>query len=131
MVKIKQNTFQFFSLTTFQLNKGQAMLLSVLLIGTSVLVITSLAGYLILQRIRMGYQFVDSTRALFAADAGIECEFYNNLKGGDIDCDSLSFSDPLIRTQTTIITNESGVSQSIKSIGISNKVNRAFLAEFK
>lgn len=112
-------------------NSGQAMLLSVLLIGTSVLVITSLAGYLVLQRIRMGYQFVDSTKAIFAADAGIECEFYNNLKGASIDCDSLSFSDSLTKTQTTILTNESGAPQSIKSIGVSNKANRAFLAEFK
>jgi hypothetical protein len=110
---------------------GQAMLLSVLLIGTSILVITSLAGYLMIQRIKMGYQFVDSTKALFAADAGIECGFYNNLKGRDVDCNNLGFSDPMTKTQTVIVMNENGVPQHIKSIGTSNKLNRAFLAEFK
>ncbi|PIV31742.1 hypothetical protein COS33_01645 [Candidatus Wolfebacteria bacterium CG02_land_8_20_14_3_00_37_12] len=110
---------------------GQAMLLAVLLIGTSVLVITSLSGYMILQRIRMGFNFVDSTKALFAADAGIECEFYNQFKGAGVDCNNLNFSDPLTKIQTFIVANASGTPQYIKSIGTSNKLNRAFVAEFK
>lgn len=112
-------------------NKGQAMLLAVLLVGTSVLVITSLSGYLMLQRIRMGFNFVDSTKAIFAADAGVECEFYNSFKGASVDCDGLTFSDLLTKVQTVIISSDTGVPQYIKSIGTSNKSNRAFVAEFK
>ncbi len=112
-------------------NKGQAMLLAVLLIGTSVLVITSLAGYMMLQRIRMGFNFVDSTKAIFAADAGIECEYYNQFKGAGVDCNNLSFSDSLTKVQTSIVASASGTPQYIKSIGTSNKLNRAFVSEFK
>jgi len=110
--------------------KGQAMLLAVLLIGTSVLVITSLSGYMMLQRIRMGFNFVDSTKAIFAADAGIECEFYNSFKGASMDCDGLDFSDILTKVQTVIVSDDKGVPQYIKSIGTSNKSSRAFVAEF-
>ena len=112
-------------------SKGQAMLLAVLLIGTSVLVITSLSGYLMLQRIRMGFNFVDSTKAIFAADAGVECEFYNFFKGASVDCDGLNFLDSLTKVQTVIVADDSGVPQYIKSIGTSNKSSRAFVAEFK
>ncbi len=106
------------------------MLLAVLLIGTSVLVITSIAGYFMLQRIRMSSNFVDSTKAIFAADAGIECEFYNYFKGANIICNDLIFTDSNTKTQTFIVVDASGAPQSIKSIGVSNKSNRAFVSEF-
>ena len=54
---------------------GQVMLLAVLIIGTSMLAMTSISGYLILQRIRSSSNIVDSTKAIFAADTGIEWEF--------------------------------------------------------
>lgn len=107
------------------------MLLSVLLIGTSVLTITSLAGYLMLQRIRMAHQFIDSTKAIFAADAGVECEYYNYFKSGNVVCGNLNFSDSMTKVQTSIITNASGTPQYIRSTGSSNKFKRAFLVEFK
>lgn len=107
------------------------MLLSVMLIGTSVLTITSLAGYLMLQRIKMGNQFIDSTKAIFAADAGIECEYYNYFKNGGIVCGNLSFSDPATKVQTSVVLNASGTPQYIRSTGSSNKFKRAFLVEFK
>ena len=61
-------------------NKGQAMLLAVLLIGSGILTMTAVSGYLTLQRVRMSSDTVNSTKAVFAADAGMECELFNYFK---------------------------------------------------
>lgn len=102
------------------------MLLAVVLVGSAVLTITSIAGYLTLQRIRMSSNFTDSAKAIFAADAGLECEFYRFFKSSDIDCNNLSFTDPKTKIQTVVEAD-----QYIKSIGTSNKATRAFISEFK
>ncbi|MDI6717961.1 MAG: hypothetical protein QMD86_02905 [Patescibacteria group bacterium] len=115
--------------------KGQIMLLSAMLLGSSALVFTSIAGYLMIQRLRTSANAVDSTKAIFAADAGIECELYkanladlNNPRS--INCAKLSFQDDKTQIYTEIIKDNAGSPQFIKSIGTYLKSKRAFLVGF-
>ena len=53
------------------------MLIIVLILGASVLGVTTIAGYVSLQKIRAATNIIDSTKAIYAADAGIEWCLYN------------------------------------------------------
>src|SRR3990170_7933931 len=104
---------------------GQVMLLAVGLIGASILTATTIAGYLILQRIKMASNFIDSAKAVFAADARIECELYkynfsDPTDPKNIDCEALSFEDRKTSIRTSIVTDASSTPQYVKSIGTSN-----------
>lgn len=105
-------------------NQGQVMLLAVLIIGASILAMTSISGYLMLQRIRSSSNIVDSTKAIFAADTGIEWELFKKNK-----CIEGS-TNPLCTTKPSLTNNSSFntflSTQSIKAIGTSIKSNRAF-----
>lgn len=121
------------------------MMLSVLIIGTSILVFSTIGGYLMLQRLREASNIVDTTKAIFAADSGIECELYryNKLdisarrgRPGDSDvvkcyaasgASILKFDDSQVGVSTTVLTTPSGQLISIQSIGSSIKSKRAFL----
>lgn len=113
-------------------NSGQIMLLSIMIIGTSILVISVVAGYLTVQRLRFSSNMVDSAKAIFAADAGIECEQYNIFHpdpGDTFNCNDsvvLDFEDSLVSVQT--IRNMVGF--YIKSTGTSNKSKRAFYLSY-
>ena len=114
---------------------GQVMLLAVGLIGASILTATTIAGYLMLQRIKMASNFIDSAKAVFAADAGIECELYkynfsDPTDPQNIDCEALSFEDGKTSIRTSIVTDASSTPQYVKSIGTSNKSKRAFMMNF-
>lgn len=128
--------------------RGQAMLLTVTLIGSVVLIFSSISGYFIIQRLRMAADFVDSSKAIYAADTGLEWKLYQCFKcdqGGNIFCDinvgtnncssnptvdalSPTLTDSLTSFISTITTNIVGTSTvyNFKSIGKSNKSYRAF-----
>ena len=109
-------------------NSGQIMLLSIVIIGTSILVVSIVAGYLMVQRLRFSSNMVDSAKAVFAADAGIECELYNVSNPGAFNCNDsnvLNFDDPLVSVQTT-----SDMVSYVKSTGTSNKSKRAFYLSY-
>ncbi|TRZ65014.1 MAG: hypothetical protein D4Q79_00265, partial [Spirochaetia bacterium] len=61
--------------------RGQAMLLTVLVLGASILGVSTIAGYLTLLKIRAASDTANSTKAIFAADTGIEWELYKQFKG--------------------------------------------------
>lgn len=118
-------------------NSGQVMLLSIVIIGTSILVVSIVAGYLMVQRLRFSSNMADSAKAVFAADAGIECELYNIFKADpDIVCNDLSF-DALnaltAKTETikNFFINPLGETiYYIKSTGTFNKSKRAFYLSY-
>lgn len=56
--------------------KGQVMLLSVLTLGSVMLGVTAISSFLVIYQIRMTSDIVDSTKAIFAADAGIDWANY-------------------------------------------------------
>jgi len=96
---------------------GQAMLLTVLVLGASMLAASTVAGYLTLLKIRTSSDIANSGKAIFAADTGIEWELYKQFKNPDYPKPSLSNSADFISSNDT---------QKIKSIGESNNVFRAF-----
>src|SRR3989344_3133814 len=61
-------------------SKGQAMLLTVVLLSGAVLAATSLVGLLILYQLRQATDIKGSVRAIFAADAGLEWAFFNETR---------------------------------------------------
>lgn len=56
---------------------GQAMLLTVLSVGGTILGATAIAGLLMLYQIRSATDFANSAKAIFAADAGTEWVLYS------------------------------------------------------
>lgn len=107
------------------------MLLAVLLIGSGILAMTAISGYLTLQRVRMSSDIVNSTKAIFAADAGIECELYNYFKSASVSCDKLSFEDNKVKIKTSIVADASSTPQYIKSVGSAARAYRAFIMGFE
>ena len=115
-------------LNNYKKNKGQVMLLSIMIIGTSIMVVTIIAGYLIVQRLRFSSNMADSAKAVFAADAGIECELYRIFKNPAFDCNVLIFEDTL--TTVSTLFDSIGPINYIKSTGTSNKSKRAFYLNY-
>ncbi|MFH1759100.1 MAG: pilus assembly PilX N-terminal domain-containing protein [Patescibacteria group bacterium] len=73
------NCFRVFVFSCFR-EQGQVMLLTVLIISGTILGTTTLAGLLMLNQIRQATNVMYSTQAIFAAEAGMEWQFYNLLK---------------------------------------------------
>jgi hypothetical protein len=57
---------------------GQAMILTVLMIGGTILAATTVAGLLLTYQIRQSTNFANSAKAVFAADTGIEWGLYEH-----------------------------------------------------
>ncbi|MEK7593186.1 MAG: hypothetical protein AAB464_00485 [Patescibacteria group bacterium] len=112
-------------------NGGQTMLLAVLLIGASAMVFASISGYMTLVRIRASSDITDATKAIIAADAGVECELYNFFVPANLNCSALQFDDVKTSVETQIGDSDSdGTNDYIKSIGTANKSKRAFMVSF-
>jgi len=101
--------------------RGQAMLLTVLVLGASILGVSTIAGYLTLLKIRAASDTANSTKAIFAADTGIEWELYKQFKG--------SADKPVLSNGADFETYGSGDVK--KSIGRSGNSFRAFEIEFQ
>jgi hypothetical protein len=111
----------------FQQGSGQAMLILVLILGATMLGVTTIAGYVSLQKIRTATDIVDSTKAIYAADSGVEWCFYEKffLATGT--------STPPCAANVGDIKFDNGASVSVveqdnevKSIGTANRAYRAF-----
>lgn len=73
--------------------RGQSMLIAVLSIGSAMLAATTIAGLLILYQLRATTDSVNSSKAIFAADTGIEWGLYNFYKSnGTVGTSSLPSS---------------------------------------
>ncbi len=71
--KIKQNT------------SGQAILIVVVFMGAIMVGISVISGYLLTQRLKTSVDIINSTKAIYAADAGIEAQLYDIFKNGGAD----------------------------------------------
>lgn len=105
------------------------MLLTVLILSGTVIGATAIAGLLMRYQIRQTTNVVNSAKAIFAADSGLECQFYRR------------FQDPTSADycQTVSLSNQSGFTTSvteeggqiiIRSVGEAGDVARAFEASF-
>ncbi len=97
--------------------KGQIILLTVLILAGSMLGASMIAGYLMLLKIRASSDITNSARAIFAADAGVEWELYKQIKDP-------GYPKPSLSNGADFTTYQDG--QIIKSIGESGNVFRAF-----
>lgn len=120
---------------------GQVMLITVLALGGTILGATTIAGLLMLYQIRQATDLGNSSRAIFAADAGIELAFYNLFCGESEDkqpCpapEDLAFTNGASATVTCFKGEEEiecgaeGITR-IRSVGQGGSAYRAFEANF-
>lgn len=121
---------------------GQVMLLTVLVLSGTILGTTTIAGLLTLYQIRQSTEIINSGKAIFAADAGLECEFYRYIKSEQIpEAERATFCADLLNplkpeqyhpftngaSFTTEVTIEPG-KRTIKSSGMAGNAIRAFEA---
>ena len=112
------------------LRGGQVMLLSVVLMGGILLTAGAFAGLLLIYQVRQANDSVNSAKALFAADAGIEAGSYQYTKLGEFGdvtvpplTNGASASGTVVYDQTTQII-------AVRAQGISEKAVRALEAVF-
>lgn len=60
------------------------MILTVLVLSSIMLSLSAIGGYLMLVRLRISSDIGNTMRAIYVADAGLECGAYNHFKKGDI-----------------------------------------------
>ena len=130
----KSKTFHILR-STFQGNKAQVMILTVLALGGTMLGATTIAGLLMVYQIRQATDLGNSGKAIFAADTGLEWGLYQFFKPGS------GHAPPAFSNGATSILqcfNASGGSiscedlsaTSIRAVGKSANVTRAFQLVF-
>lgn len=118
--------------------RGQVMLITSLVLSGALLGATAIAGLLTLYQLRQGSDMANSTKAIFAADAGLEWRLYRFFKT-DKSCDCSSpdqcpepeFSNGAT-LKTSCVSEAAKTTQAvtIRSTGIANKNARAFEFNF-
>ncbi len=119
---------------------GQVMLITVLVLSGTILGATAIAGLIMLYQVRQSTDIVNSTKAIYAADSGIEWRLYKFFKADVQVCKNCS--DPLdpggACPQTQFQNNSSfestcnaqlsggNLTVDIKSTGFSGNNARAF-----
>ncbi len=120
--------------------KGQVMLITVLVLSGTILGATAIAGLIMLYQIRQSTDIVNSTKAIYAADSGIEWRLYKFFKAPAPDtqkcktCAESNFACPQTQFQnnssfeTACTAQLSGgnLTVDIKSKGLSGNNARAF-----
>jgi len=107
--------------------KGQMMLFTVMVLSGAILSATTLAALLVLFQLRQTSDVAASTRAIFAADTGIECAFYDRFRTTSL---------PLCTGTVNTLDNGaefrmiSSGPDSIKSVGKFARSARAFEVTF-
>lgn len=94
------------------------MLLTVLILSGTMLGASIIAGLLMTYQIRQSTNISDSARAIYAADSGLEYEFYRLFK------DPL-YPKPILNNGAIVNTVVNGTT-SIQSVGEAGEVARAF-----
>lgn len=95
------------------------MLLTTVVIGGLLLTASAIAGLLMLYQLRQTTDVTNSTKAIFAADTGIEYELYRMFK------ENPNYLKPAMTNGAGFDTTVYGTS-TIKSIGNSKNSSRAF-----
>ncbi|MDP2598610.1 MAG: hypothetical protein Q8P49_02145 [Candidatus Liptonbacteria bacterium] len=104
--------------------RGQAMILSILALGGSILGATTIAGLLMAYQIRGTTDSVNSAKAIFAADGGIECGLYNFIKDPTVQCPNPSSPFP---NGASYVNTLDLTAQILFSQGIAATAQRGFL----
>lgn len=118
--------------------RGQVMLITSLVLASTLLASTTIAGMLMLYQLRQGSDVANSAKAIYAADAGLEWRLYRFLKVDGRNCcvEGEQCAVPVFSNGATVQTScsatpeASGQSVTIRSTGISSKNARAFEFNF-
>ena len=117
------------------------MLLMVLSIGATILGATTIAGILMVYQIKGSTDFINSSKAIFAADTGTEWAEYNHFhptstlpspsfsNGASLIVSCYDANNTLTPCGATLNTTTSYATYAI-SKGISRNINRAFSVQF-
>jgi predicted PurR-regulated permease PerM len=103
-------------------NRGQALLVVVMVLGATMLGVTTIAGYITIQKIRTVTNIVDSTKAIYAADSGIDWWFYKKFVSEP--ASSTPPNQPTFSNDSTLEIRETET--IVKSIGHAGRSYRAF-----
>ena len=107
--------------------QGQVMLMTTLILSSTLLAATTLAGLLMIYQVRQSGNATRSAEALYAADAGIEAELYRFYQNACSESIPTLDNGAQIDTQVTRQPNDDGGQDIvIKSTGSSNRNARAF-----
>ncbi len=116
------------------------MLVTVLALSGTLLSATAIAGYLMLNQIRQTTDVVNSTKAVFAADSGLEWRLFKFFKADDQKClecpDGAQCPAPELGNgatyQATCVSQIAGNTETvnIQSKGVSLRNARAFELSF-
>lgn len=113
------------------------MILTVLVLSSAVLALSGIGGYMMLIRLRVSSDITNTTKAIYIADAGIECEAFNHFKNaGALNCNSAPYNifmytagvaDPGASYDTAYVAGPPGYA---RSTGTYRNVNRSFRLDF-
>ncbi|MBI3638519.1 hypothetical protein HY227_02140 [Candidatus Wolfebacteria bacterium] len=109
--------------------KGQVMIITVAVLGSSLLIASTIAGYLMILQIRHSTDVVNSAKAIFAADSGVEWDLYLRYKESNLDPDTPKTPQPQMTNGSTFSVESTAT--STKSIGESSGIHRAFGLTFE
>lgn len=120
------NSGEKFKKSGLGLNRGQLMLITVLILGGTILGASAIAGLMTTYRLRQSSDAKDSALAIFAADAGLERAFYRCFKQAVPDCSDFdSTTDPLSNGAEYSVKFITGPTSEIHSVGSRGRVSRA------
>lgn len=89
------------------MKKAQVLLNSILVIGGLLLMSTALAGTIVKYQLRSATDIAGSTKAIFAADTGIEWELYKIFKDSN-------YPKPVLTNEADFYTKNETVSSTTK-----------------
>ena len=110
--------------------RGQAMLLTTVMMSGVILSVSAIAGLLMLYQVRQATDAVDSSMAFYAADAGVEQTLYcyfttTTIPVEDNDCNQSGILTNGASFSTTFDLNEVDEEFTVRSIGSINDAERA------
>lgn len=119
---------------------GQSMIMTVLLLSGAILGATSIVGLLLVYEVRHSGNISNSTRALSAADSGLQCALMKDKEGESSARDCGNLSDPIelgtcsspgnincaVYYVEYINDPDTGLPVGARSTGVSNRTARAF-----
>ena len=113
---------------------GQAMILAVMALGGAILGATTIAGFLMVYQIRQTTDLANSAKAIFAADAGVECALYNQFISSDCAesntlTNGASYAVDCVNGSGATVACDSGSAEVLFSRGTAATARRAFSAQ--
>jgi hypothetical protein len=114
--------------------EGQIMMITVVVLGTTLLSATVVAGLLLILQIREGGNLASSARAFYAADAGIEWGLYAFTKGTTLTTpvftNGAQSSVTCYDAANAVTDCNTSSTKAIRAVGSSGNASRALEAAF-